>query len=63
MYLLGKLPFFNTHVSCFLAAGDSPSAIPSLNACCGRGAWRHSLSLEVFLLCDWQLANRYEMPC
>ena len=52
LYLLGNLPFFNTHDKCFLTGDDYPSAILSLNACCGRGAWCNSLSLEVFLLSD-----------
>ena len=51
MYLLGNLPFVKIHVNCFMARDDSPCAILSQNACCGRGPGA-TLSLEAFLLSD-----------
>ena len=36
-----------------------PVPLLSQNACCGRGAWCSSLSFEVFLFSNHQLANRY----
>ena len=47
MYLLGNLPFFKIHVNCFMAGDDSPFAILSQNACCGRGVLSLSVSLSV----------------
>ena len=58
MYLSWKLPFFKLHVSCSMARDDSSCAILSPNPCCRRGPWCSSLSFEVFLLSDKQLANR-----
>ena len=60
MYLLGNLPS-SRFMSIVLWLGMT-HLVPMLsqNACHGRGSWCNSLNLEVFLLADEQLANRYK---
>ena len=48
LYLLGNLPFFKIHVNHFMAWDNSPWPMLPQNACCGWGAWCHSLSFETF---------------
>ena len=60
IHLLGNLPFFKIHVNCFMARGESPCAILSQNACCGRWAWYNTLCLRhsfIWLAACYQVYN------